>query len=384
MDRTPTIFSKIYVVARAIFDWANPPVATVIQSALQREQFNIVRKQVPMLLLVAGLNVGIIMAVCAHDGEPFVNYGWLSLLLLYCFVRLFGWTRMLRKQVDPHKIPQIIRFNVRAALIISCVLGLDAAYIFIADMFRSPLLAPISLAFGSLAIAHCFYALKPAAIGVLILGLFPSATAMIITGDFEAKMLGWSMISVGLLMIRFVAAQYDQLVASLHMEQQIRALADTDPLTGLANRRAIMAALEKAHEAGSFAVALLDLDGFKQVNDSMGHQAGDHLLKAVAARLTVAADAQDVIGRLGGDEFIILMRDATDEQDIGARTTAILASLCQPLDIGGNPVPVAASLGYARYPEDGTIVDEILHSADQRLYAAKRGAQPGDLSALAA
>jgi diguanylate cyclase len=376
-----TVFSRIFSALGAISDWVNPSVANAIGPALEREQFAIVRKQVPTLLLVAGLNVGIIMAVCAHDGEPLANYAWFSVLPLYCAARLFSWSRMLKEPVDPARIPKIIRFNARAALIMSVVLGADAAYIFVTDMFTSSLMAPISLAFGSLAIAHCFYALKPAAIGVLIFGLLPSATAMIITGDFEAKMIGWSMISVGLLMIRFVAAQYDQLVSNLHMEQQIRTLADTDPLTGLANRRAIMAALQKAHMTGGFAVALLDLDGFKQVNDNMGHQVGDALLKAVAERLLQASQPGDIVGRLGGDEFIVLMQD---HSDVSAKATAMLASLCQPLIIADSRVPIAASLGHACYPQDGGSVDEILHVADERLYAVKRSEKPEKSAAIEA
>jgi diguanylate cyclase len=233
------------------------------------------------------------------------------------------------------------------------------------------------LGFGATSIAHCLYTLRPAAIGTLVIGIFPTSIAMMVFGNFDAAMLAVAMLSVAVLMIRFVSEQYDQLIASLFLEHQIRELANTDPLTGLANRRAIMSELDsalKAFEAGaeSFGVALLDLDGFKEINDQMGHHAGDAVLQKVAERLSAAATQGDTVGRLGGDEFIVLMRGLTQTNEISARTTAMLATLCQPVDIMGNRLSIAASLGYAQHPEDGADVEAMLHAADASLYAAKR------------
>ena len=243
--------------------------------------------------------------------------------------------------------------------------------------FAYETLIPVSLAFGATAIAHCLYTLRPAAIGVLVIGITPVALSMIFAGEFNAKMLGVSMLSVEALMIRFVAAQYDRLIEGLFLEQQIRELADTDPLTSLPNRRAIMASIEAELECGAdqrprFGIALLDLDGFKQVNDSLGHHAGDLMLLGVGGRLADAAEAQDSVGRLGGDEFIVLFRNVADKAELSARTTSMLAALCRPIDLDGNRLPVAASLGYALYPEDGETVREVMHVADAALYAEKR------------
>jgi diguanylate cyclase len=297
---------------------------------------------------------------------------WMAGLVLYCLTRVIMLRRVAMIDQTPEQISRTLRVNVVLSLLMITALGLMTTLTFVAGFFASPLMIPISLAFGATSIAHCLYTVRPAAIGAIIGGMVPSSIAMLIVGDFEAQMMGLSILTVAVLMIRFVAAQYDQLVSSLQLEGQIMALANTDPLTGLANRRAIMAALDKAHSTGGFAVALLDLDGFKQINDSMGHQAGDLLLKAVAERLLKATRRGDIVGRLGGDEFVVLMHDCTDEADISAQATAILAGLCQPLIIGNNRVAVAASLGFARYPHDGVTIDEILHVADQRLYAVKK------------
>ncbi len=330
-----------------------------------------------MLLCVAALNILIIMAVCAHDGIPVRNYSWMSLLILHCVVRISVWWRRSKRPVPTADIPRLLRINIAVPLAMMAFLGFATTATFIAGTFQSMLLIPVSLGFGATSIAHCLYTLRPAAIGTLVIGIFPTSIAMIVFGSFDAAMLAVAMFSVAVLMIRFVSEQYDNLIASLFLEHQIRELANTDSLTGLANRRAIMSELDAAlttfeAEAESFGVALLDLDGFKGINDQMGHHAGDIMLQKVAERLSAAASKGDTVGRLGGDEFIVLMRGLTQANEISARTTVMLATLCQPVDIMGNRLPIAASVGYAQHPEDGANVEAMLHAADTALYAAKR------------
>jgi diguanylate cyclase (GGDEF)-like protein len=208
---------------------------------------------------------------------------------------------------------------------------------------------------------------------VLVLGIFPVSVTMMITGDFRAMMMGISFLSVAMLMIRFVAAQSDQLLQNLLLQHQIRELADTDALTGISNRRAIMATLEALEAKGEpFGIALIDLDRFKQINDTLDHQAGDVLLQNVSARLSAGAGTYDQVGRLGGDEFLVVLKDARNQMDISASGTALLASLCRPIELDGKSLPVGASLGAALYPDDGRALDVLLKHADEMLYAAKR------------
>jgi diguanylate cyclase len=367
-------FGNIVIkAAGAMIARLNPAAPAAIATALARAQFDSVRRQVPMLLFVAMLNTLIIMAVCAHEGLSFGRYGWMSLLIIYCLFRLLMWSRLLKKTVTAEQIPRLLKMNVGASLLMISLLGVDAAVTYMTGMFNLQLLIPVSLSFGSMAIAHCLYSLRLAAIGAIVMGLFPSALAMLAIGDFEAKMLGLSTMSVGVLMIRFVIEQYRQLIQSLLLEEENRQLAHTDPLTGIANRRAIMAALEaEAHGGNSFAVALLDLDGFKEVNDDLGHHAGDLMLGKVSDRLVATALAGDTVGRLGGDEFILLWRNVDDDFDVSARATAMLAALCQPVEIEGHVLPVAASMGYAMTSLAGPNIDALLHQADKALYRAKR------------
>ena len=373
MFGTATIWQGL----RAVPAWANPKVAPEIQGSLQNAQFISARRQVPMLLSVAQLNTVIIMAVCAHNELPLGHYAWMSGIVLYCVIRRIFWKKQLAQPVPHQDVPRLLRTIIWVSLTLLLALGFGAAYSILNGLFSQNLLIPMSLGFGSVSIAHCLYTLRPVAIGAVVLGIVPTSIAMILVGDFDAIMNGVVMLSVAVLMIRFVTEQYDQLILSLHLEQQIRELANTDPLTGLANRRAIMAELDAAFrvyetEQKCFGVALLDLDGFKQVNDELGHNAGDVMLQKVAERLSGAAVAGDTVGRLGGDEFIILMRGVDQENEISARTTAMMAALCQPALISGKRLAVAASLGFARFPQDGESIDAMLHAADTALYAAKR------------
>jgi diguanylate cyclase len=373
----PHYLTILHFRAAQLRRWFSPPVPKAIREPLYAAQLHNVRTQVPMLLAVAALNTCIVMAVCWSNGLPLANYAWMSGLILYCFARMAVWKRLLRKPIPLQKVPTIIKANVGLSVAMMGVLGVTASITYLVGTFAYETLIPVSLAFGATAIAHCLYTLRPAAIGVLVIGITPVAASMIAAGDFDAKMLGISMLSVEALMIRFVAAQYDRLIEGLFLEQQIRELADTDPLTGLPNRRAIMAAIEAELDVSddatcSFGIALLDLDGFKQVNDSLGHHAGDLMLLGIGARLSDNAERTDSVGRLGGDEFILLFRNVADKADLASRTTSVLAALCVPITIDGRRMPVAASLGYALYPEDGVTIREVMHAADTALYAEKR------------
>ncbi|MEO6859188.1 MAG: GGDEF domain-containing protein [Solirubrobacteraceae bacterium] len=161
------------------------------------------------------------------------------------------------------------------------------------------------------------------------------------------------------------------------LESERDALGDsalTDPLTRIANRRLLLAQAE--HEIArhrrarqSFALVMLDLDGFKPLNDRFGHAAGDELLQEVAAALSQAMRAQDTVARLGGDEFCVL----APETGIGGtdRLTARVAGAVDSVAAGTQSV--SASIGVALFPDDGVKMARLLQVADERLLAVKRG-----------
>jgi len=160
------------------------------------------------------------------------------------------------------------------------------------------------------------------------------------------------------------------------LERELRRLAYTDRLTGLPNRALFHDRLERAlamatRRNTTMAVLFLDLDRFKIINDSLGHEIGDEVLVAVARRLRRCLRAEDTLARLGGDEFAILLPEMADRRDIHLVTDKCLSALSGPELIGGHELTVNVSIGVAISPQDGTDVQQLLRSADAAMYRAK-------------
>jgi diguanylate cyclase (GGDEF)-like protein len=152
--------------------------------------------------------------------------------------------------------------------------------------------------------------------------------------------------------------------------------ATSDSLTGLANRSSAFDLLEAALGTGPTAVLYVDLDGFKAVNDSRGHGAGDAVLEEVAKALAEAA-APATAARIGGDEFLVIVADAPPLAELAEMADDLLAALCRALPIDGGVLEVRATIGVARYPEHGDTPDDLVEAADRALYRAKRAGGAG-------
>ncbi|MEA3108634.1 MAG: diguanylate cyclase [Gammaproteobacteria bacterium] len=145
-----------------------------------------------------------------------------------------------------------------------------------------------------------------------------------------------------------------------------------DALTGLPNRTQFSDGLAKAlHQGRAFAICVLDLDRFKVINDSLGHGAGDTLLRSVAERLISSTRSADVVARAGGDEFLLLLHDVSGREDIEKLAARWMNALAEPYRLDGTDLHVSASIGIARYPVDATNGQDLLARADAAMYHAK-------------
>jgi diguanylate cyclase (GGDEF)-like protein len=184
------------------------------------------------------------------------------------------------------------------------------------------------------------------------------------------------------LMLRRRQGELERLVAERtaelrHSQEQLKQMAYFDSLTGLPNRRMFNEQLRRLlaaqqRDQGGFALLLIDLDGFKPVNDTLGHAVGDALLAAIGGQLRSLVRENDLAARLGGDEFAVLLTQATDLATIESTCARILTKLSEPLVVAGHSVKVGASIGIVPCPKGSASPDELYRAADTALYEAKQ------------
>ncbi|MFC1673109.1 diguanylate cyclase domain-containing protein [Pseudomonadota bacterium] len=168
----------------------------------------------------------------------------------------------------------------------------------------------------------------------------------------------------------------DEVMERRRAEEMLRHVASHDGLTDLPNRSLLMDRLDKAiHRAHrddkKCAVMFIDLDGFKPVNDTLGHEKGDLLLRGVAGRLAASVRETDTAARFGGDEFVLVLTDLAKTDDVRPVAKKMLKALAQPFDLDGSPANIGASIGIALYPDHGEKAEEILKQADIAMYDVK-------------
>jgi len=175
--------------------------------------------------------------------------------------------------------------------------------------------------------------------------------------------------------VQYVSTSVDY-TALRQAQDKIEQLAFYDSLTGLPNRRLLHDRLKQAIKISSknysyIAVLMLDIDKFKNINDSMGYKAGDELIKQVASLLTRHASSGGTVARLGGDEFIIILSNIKDMKEVVFFTENLLEKIREPMDLLGNLISITTSVGISMYPLDGGEGDDLLRSADLAMYHAK-------------
>jgi diguanylate cyclase (GGDEF)-like protein len=179
------------------------------------------------------------------------------------------------------------------------------------------------------------------------------------------------------------ANQAASVLRSLEQRDQTWRQANLDAQTGIPNRRAFMTALDETLVAGGGGLLFIDLDGFKAVNDTLGHAAGDRLLIVVAERLAAALAGRGLLARLAGDEFVVLSTEVRGAAELAALAGRLTRAFAEPVQLGDTTVPVRASIGTTLFTA-GQGREDVLHRADTAMYEAKRSAAHRELLADAA
>jgi diguanylate cyclase (GGDEF)-like protein len=280
--------------------------------------------------------------------------------------------RCLRHGAGP-SLPEAYMRQIDGVVVGACVGSCGTAVhrrapVIVADIASDPLWA----AYGSLALAHGLRSCWSAPImspGDAVLGTFALYKGQPGTpGAAERELIALAAHVAGIAIERHAA------------QQRIHHLAHHDELTGLGNRVGLEARLQQAFERSRAAgrgvsLAYIDLDNFKAINDSLGHHAGDTVLREVAARLQAGVRGSDTAVRLGGDEFLVVFTDQPADEPtlLAVRLQALRDEVARPIEIGGRGYRVTCSMGVASHPRDAQDVAALLSCADTALYRAKEG-----------
>lgn len=377
---TSKIMTKLITACKTGDEIASPCGRAIVE-----ERYETLQRQIPIIYLLAIVNFsGLELAT---GGRLTVGLNFPTLLAACAAIRVAHWCRppaevgpalMLRRLKQTHWLTGVICL----LLCMRCLYllrTLDASFDVAVILFGG--LTAIGAAYGLS--AHSTASRTP----LLVLAL-PLAAMAIVSSNAMFVGAALSLAVVALLILRLLNVHnthFTELIRSRstiaheqelaeHARRDALVAARTDFLTALPNRRAFIAAIdEKIAAAGSaFAIAIVDLDRFKSINDTFGHASGDDVLKTVAARLQQAADEQTVVARLGGDEFGLLfpaLSDAIQAQAVGA---SLMREVNQLANIRGRKLPVSACCGLAVSPPAlGKTASSVLAHADLALYHAK-------------
>lgn len=354
-----------------------------LRGDLQAEQFRILRTQIPTLYVVLLINTGI-LSFSVYGSMPIaLSLGVPALFCVVMVVRMAIW--LARKQTPPSesRIARYLLSTTLVAAIVSLGLGVWGVALLQADVHDKPFV-PMFIAFGAIACTYCLGSLPRAAFATVFLAVTPVTIALLTSGGRMELAAAVSMLLIFPLILRLVVHQHANLIYNVISRSHIKALAFTDPLTDLPNRRAftehLQINIEKGTENGmTMALALIDLDGFKAINDTLGHGTGDAVLIQAAERLREAGAECQMVARLGGDEFAVLMLVDGDREPLTRIATKLIQEMNRPFAVSGSQLHLSASIGLATYLEGDTSTLAVMSRADMALYEVKHDGGNGML-----
>jgi len=290
-------------------------------------------------------------------------------------IRFFHWKRVRDADFDPGQSRrELRRLMWMGPLMVALGSGWAMINFLDASQGERPLTIVLIL-LCSFAAATALSTFPAAALFALVAGLAPITTVMVIKGDTGMWVVAVTAWAVAMMTVRLSVCELRDMEDNLALRHRLRDQANTDPLTGLSNRRAFDDALGAATESPCggpehVSLAVIDLDGFKLVNDHHGHGVGDDLLRAVAARLREACPDGGMVARLGGDEFAILLTGRPPEES-PVLAAALRDGLAAPFLLGDLRLTISASVGLANIPDAARDPESLYMQADLACYREK-------------
>jgi diguanylate cyclase len=351
-----------------------PPIPAAVRDEFAILSATRLQKQSRALFLAMFLTIPFVLYASSTGAEPWIRYGMPLAMASFC---LIGFISLIKDRNACGSADLARKFIAEATFFSASICVLVSIWC-VLSWVNAPaemqLFYPFTLAMGSLTTIYTLATIRLAAILNIIIGIVPITIILLLSGDPLNWSAAASLIMVTTFLFRLITQQNDQFINLLLLQHEMRQLAHTDPLTGLFNRRVLGEHLERQiaeedHQR-AFAVALIDLDAFKPINDQFGHAVGDQLLVEVANRLQEACGKNGIVARIGGDEFAILL---SPDSAISASACAdhMLAALVPPCIVQDHVIRVQASIGIASWPRDGNTANSLLEAADKQLYAVK-------------
>ncbi|MBT2792397.1 putative bifunctional diguanylate cyclase/phosphodiesterase [Paraburkholderia strydomiana] len=357
---------------------------------LVRSQLQAVGRQIPLLYFILFVNTLAVTVTHVHSAPAWLSIYAPGALCTLCVVRCIRWWRARHRVLTHEKaVPE-----VRKLVWLSSSFG-------IAFTTWSLLLLPYGTAYEQAQVAFymattvvgcvfCLMHLRVAALLLLSIVILSFSTFLVFTGSPVFIAMAIDMTLVGLALAFIIELYYRTFSGVVYAQRELQAsqektqrlsdenfrLASIDSLTDLPNRRSFFASLRALSEqalatGGGFNVGLIDLDGFKQVNDIYGHASGDLVLQEVGLRLLALAEPGIFFARLGGDEFGVLAQHTQSNETLFELGQRICDSLSQPYRVAGNIAELSGTIGWAAFPDAGKTVTQVFERADAALYVGK-------------
>ncbi|WP_296707785.1 EAL domain-containing protein [Rhodoblastus sp.] len=363
--------------------WRRTPVAGIEQE-LDLARLSILIANLPLLYGVICVHIVVTAYSFSGVAPRALVYGLPLAFILFALVRAVHFMRLRRFiPVDgrvAHDMLRIVQF-IAVGFGTLGTAWMVALYLYGDSALRSQLV--FSVVITNMICSYILGQLPRVALTLAGISMPGFLLLLMLTGGPDAPVIAMNLGLVGLFLAYIVmvsARDFEKMVAAkLHaveLAEENRLLANTDSLTGLPNRREFFERLECAireeGEQGALVMGVIDLDGFKPINDLYGHAIGDCVLRECAARLQIFASGGTTIARLGGDEFAIFTRGCFEESDILRLGEEVCAALRAPLRFADIHAGVSASIGFARYPQDAMDGHHLYERADYALYFGKQ------------
>jgi len=357
---------------------------------LVRSQVQAFGRQIPLLYFILIVNTMAVTVTHLHSAPPWISVYVPVTLCALCVVRCVRWWRG-RNQVLTHEkaVPELRKLIWLAGIFSVAFTTWSLMLLPYGSPYEQAQVA-FYMATTVVGCAFCLMHLRVAALLLLSIVILSFTTFLIFTRSPVFIAMAVDMSLVGLALAFIIELYYRSFAGVVHAQRDLQAsqaktqrlsdenfrLASIDSLTDLPNRRSFFASLRALSEqalasGGGFNVGLIDLDGFKQVNDIYGHASGDLVLQEVGARLLALAEPGIFFARLGGDEFGVLAQDRQSKDALLELGQRICDSLSQPYRVAGNIAELSGTIGWAAFPDAGQTVTQVFERADAAMYVGK-------------